>query len=69
MTTLKLSIENVDDDFIKSLKEFLKSKSHFHYKLQEKHSIPLLDEAIREYEKGEVVTCANFEEYKAKINE
>ena len=50
----------------KELVKFLKAKS----KIDEKEiCIPGLDEAIREFENGETISCKDFSDYQAKMRE
>lgn len=52
----------------KELIKFLKAKTK--KKIDEKEiSIPALDEAIAEYENGDIIKCGSFEEYQRKMRE
>ena len=52
----------------KELVKFLRAKTKS--KIDEKNiSIPALDEAIREFENGDVIKCNDFADYQAKMRE
>ena len=55
-----------NNEFFKFLQK--KLKNSFSKKAKKEQIIPELDEAIRDYENGEVETYANFEEYKKAMN-
>ena len=52
----------------KELVKFLRAKTKS--KIDEKNiSIPALDEAIKEFENGDVIRCNDFADYQAKMRE
>ncbi|EAJ1632741.1 hypothetical protein CT508_04795 [Campylobacter upsaliensis] len=56
-------------NFSKNLQKLLKNSFSTKKTKIEECKIPELDEAIKEYENGNVVTCRSMEEFKAKMAE
>lgn len=67
---VNFSISNADEKLINAIKSVIKlyPQAKTKVKICKKPSKELL-KAVREAESGEVVHCADFDEYKAKINE
>lgn len=58
-----------NNEFFKFLQKKLKNSFSTKKIKKEKRKRPELDEAIRDYENGNVVTCHSMEEFKAKMAE
>lgn len=65
----KLAVQmRENEELFKFLQKKLKKSFSIKKVKQEQRRIPELDEAIKDYENGNVETYANFEEYKKAMN-
>lgn len=70
---IAVQIENGNQKLFNAIKALLSTQPKLNFKIQkvsEKEiSIPALDEAIAEYENGDIIKCGSFEEYQRKMRE
>lgn len=65
---MTLTIENVNEKFLNVYKALAKSTDS-KLKVSKKKKKNAVQEALEEIERGEVIHCKNFEEFKRKLEE